>query len=287
VVRGSGQVTVNFTPPTNTGGLPITGFEVDVLTGTTVVRTVQGLPATGRSTVVTGLTNGTTYTFTVRALNLLGPSAPSAASAAVTPAAASAPAAPVIGNATAGRASATVRWTVPANGGSAILRHEIEVTRAGVVQAQLVSVNGANTNNTVINGLTPGQPYRFRVRAVNLIGAGAFSAVSNTVTPTAAAPGAPATAVAAQGAVGGARTARVDWTPPASNGGSAITGYRVKAERLVGGIVLETVNATVQPSTARFWQTGALTAGSWRFTVQAFNAVGNGPRATSNTVAAR
>ena len=72
---GSGQVTVNFTPPVSDGGSPITGY--------TVTSSPDGITAPGTSSpiTVTGLTNGRVYTFTVTATNGAGqtsiPSAPS------------------------------------------------------------------------------------------------------------------------------------------------------------------------------------------------------------------
>ena len=67
---------------------------------------------------MTGLTNGTTYTFTVAAINALGTGGPVGVSNAVTPP--PVPEAPTIGTATAGNAQATVSWTAPgSDGGSA------------------------------------------------------------------------------------------------------------------------------------------------------------------------
>ena len=79
------------------------------------------------SDTVTGLTNGTAYTFTVAAINSVGTGPASAASNSVTPApVVTVPGAPTIGTATAGNASATVTWTAPAsNGGSAITGYVI------------------------------------------------------------------------------------------------------------------------------------------------------------------
>ena len=63
--------TVSWTPPDN-GGSAIVGDFVTIFSGSTQVgfRTSRGCCVTGAA--VTGLTNGTTYTFTVSAFNVLG-----------------------------------------------------------------------------------------------------------------------------------------------------------------------------------------------------------------------
>ncbi|WP_260989904.1 S-layer homology domain-containing protein [Paenibacillus xylanexedens] len=78
-VAGNGEATVTFTAPTENGGSPITGYEVTDSSGN-VVTTGAASPI-----VITGLTNGTSYTFTVKAINGLGKSTASADSNAVIP----------------------------------------------------------------------------------------------------------------------------------------------------------------------------------------------------------
>lgn len=75
----SQTVSVTFTPPANTGGLTITGY-----TATSSPGSITGTAASSPVTVA-GLTNGTSYTFTVVATNALGNSLPSSASNAATP----------------------------------------------------------------------------------------------------------------------------------------------------------------------------------------------------------
>ncbi len=80
-VAGNGQASVSFDIPSDNGGNAITGYEV---------RSTPGdLIATGSSSpiVVTGLTNGVGYSFTVTAINGAGHSAASAASSEVVPSA--------------------------------------------------------------------------------------------------------------------------------------------------------------------------------------------------------
>lgn len=81
VTPGNAQVTVAFTPNTDTTGLDITGYSATCTDGTTPV-TIQG---TASPITVTGLTNNTSYTCTVTAINAAGESAKSAASSSVTP----------------------------------------------------------------------------------------------------------------------------------------------------------------------------------------------------------
>jgi hypothetical protein len=77
---GNAFASVTFTAPSNVGGSAITGY--------TVVSTPSGITGTGASSPITvsGLSNGTAYTFKVFATNSYGPSAFSAASNSVTPA---------------------------------------------------------------------------------------------------------------------------------------------------------------------------------------------------------
>lgn len=93
-VAGNGQVGLSWTAPLVTGAGPVSDYEVTPTAagGTVLAPVLVGSAAT--TTTITGLANGTGYTFTVKAKNSAGLGAASAASAAVTPAAPPAPPAP-------------------------------------------------------------------------------------------------------------------------------------------------------------------------------------------------
>lgn len=78
---GNATASVTFTAPSSDGGSAITGY--------TVTSSPGSLTGTGASSPITvsGLTNGTSYTFTVRATNAIGTGPASAASNSVSPSA--------------------------------------------------------------------------------------------------------------------------------------------------------------------------------------------------------
>jgi Domain of unknown function (DUF4082)/Bacterial Ig domain/Fibronectin type III domain/Lysyl oxidase len=182
---GAGSATVTWSAP-STGGSPTT-YTVTPYIGSSAqtASTVSGAPP-ATSTTIGGLSNGTSYTFTVQASNTAGSGAVSGPSGAVTPSAPTAPLEPTAVKATAGSSGANVTWSAPANGGSTITSYTV-TPYAGSTAAPASTVSGSPpATSTTITGLSNGTSYTFTVAATNAIGTGAASAPSNAVTPSSA-----------------------------------------------------------------------------------------------------
>ncbi len=274
------SATVTWSAPASNGGSTITGYTVIAADSThsanggeTCIWTTGSLTC-----IVSGLTNGDSYTFTVTATNAVGTGPSSSPSSPVTPA--TVPGAPTISNATGGNASATVTWAAPAsNGGSTITGYT--VTAADSTH----SANGGQCTTSgslscTVSGLTNGDSYTFTVTATNTIGTGSPSAASKTVTPSPILPGAP-TGVSAANAQNA--SSKVSWTAPADNGGSAISAYTVTAADATtsanGG---QTCKWTSGPLNCTV--SGLTNGDRYTFTVTATNAVGTGAASGASNV---
>ncbi|GAA4093679.1 peroxidase family protein [Nocardioides kongjuensis] len=176
---GPSSADITWTPAAT--GQPVSSFEIQVLSGGVQQGALRTAPSTDTSAHVTGLTNGTNYTFKVRAVGAFGTSPYSAESNAVTPAN-TAPGAPTIGTATAGVGSASVTWSGPANnGGSPITGFVVQAINAANTVVGSTTAGPGATSATV-TGLAAGTSVRLRVAAVNAVGTGPNSAPSNAVT---------------------------------------------------------------------------------------------------------
>lgn len=163
--------------------------------------------------------------------------------------------------ATPGNGQVALSWTPPADdGGGAITGYR--VYRNGTLVH--TTPNGA-TRSFTDTGLTNGTTYRYRLSALNASGAGALTDPLAAVPVTVpSAPAAPA-ATAADGSVS------VAWSPPAANGGSAVTGYRLYRD----GVVLPTAFTAGQRS---YLDEDVANGVTYRYSVAARNGVGEGAR---------
>lgn len=214
---GNGQATVTFTPPVSDGGSPITGYTV-VSSPAGGVDTNAG--STGLSHVITGLTNGQAYTFTVVATNAAGTSSASASSNSITPTA------PV---------ATTYTISGPSFGDVNAVSGDFTITPndpyTGTITISPSGPGSAGLSNTVLtfNNSATAQTFSITPTVAGAItltptNSGSLSNPSNlTYTSNAVAPQAPTITQAV--VINGKVYVRFD--PPQDNGGSPITTYSV------------------------------------------------------------
>jgi len=228
----NGGVSISWNAPIDSGGTSIiryTGSATPTGTAGSVSTCIQN-SGDSRSCLITGLSNGTSYTVTVVATNGVGDSSPSASQVVIP---ANVPTAPTSVVPTVSNGSISIKWKAAQDNGSPILSYRVDLA-PGDYSCEITDLSFLGCT---IADLDNGVPYSVSVFATNAVGDSASASVNGTVTPRAIP--SPVQSVAVSASAG---KATVSWVP-GFNGGTPIQSYKVVSSP--GGNIC-TVNA---PST--------------------------------------
>lgn len=209
----SSTISLDWKAVVDDGGSPVTGYRVTWNGGATTVGT------TGYT--MTGLSADTAYSIAVAAVNANGAGTPTQASARTAKASqAAVPGVPRnLAASNVQDTSVRLTWKAPASdGGSAVTGYRV------VVNGVTTNVNGTTAD---ISGLAAGTSYSANVAAVSDAGVGSPATLAFRTTGGAAATGTPGSVINLQVTAKNAKSATLDWSAPASTGGSPITSYTI------------------------------------------------------------
>ena len=263
------SVSLSWGPPTTDGGSSLTKYRVNYSNGGAEQLFLDNIDPTTTTATVTGLTNGTTYTFYVYAFNTIGASA--AATTTGTPA--TIPSAPQsLAVSSHGDGTVSLSWVAPAsNGGSALMGYSVHVDG----NPTAYSTPAADATSATVSGLTNGTEYTFTVYAVNIKGPSATAASVNGTPSTV-----PGTPTALSVTAHPSTSISLSWSAPASTGGSDLIAYTIYYN--TGGSDTQFVRASGDELNTTEMVTGLSANTSYNFSIYAVNA--NGTCTTPATI---
>ena len=179
---GYQSATVDWAPPASDGGSPISQYTVTAQPGGATIST----DGSTRQAVLTGLTNGTSYTLTVTASNLIGAS-PATSSSPTVPQQ-TVPGVPTALQVTGGTngTTFTLTWSPPqTDGGTPVTGYVMRAQPLGTGAYAGNYVTASPTGgpqSTTFGDVTPGQSYRIELNAINAAGSGPLTTLG-PITP--------------------------------------------------------------------------------------------------------
>ena len=271
----SQSVSLAWSVPASDGGSAITDYKVEyALSNSTTWTVFAHTAATARTANITGLTNGTQYSFRVSAVNAAGTGIATSPvfSTPVAPAPLSAPRG--LGG-KVGRQSVTLSWLEPlTTAGASITDYIIESSVNAGTTWSIVNDGVSAALTATITDLLGNVAYTFRVKAVNATGT---SPASDTVVITPA-PLDPPSAPRSLAVYASFNGATLYWATPLSDGGSRITGYLT--EYSTDGGTTWTRSDVISVINRSMSYTNLVGGVLHKFRVYAINAVGSSEAST-------
>jgi predicted phage tail protein len=282
------QVNLFWSAPSSNGGSAITGYKIEYKIGSgSYAILVPNTQSTETLYSHTGLTTGQSYTYRISAINAIGTGVPSSeASAALTSSSsgtypgppASLSAVPV------SPTQVNLFWSAPSsNGGYPITGYKIEYRIGASAYSPLVSNTASTTTTYSHTELKTNQVYVYRVYAITSFGTSQDPSVESLAQPKSTSSLSVPTAPTSLTAFAVSPTeVSLSWSAPSSNGGSAITGYKI--EYKIGSGSYTTLVSNTASTTTTYFQSGLTTGTAYSYKVSAINSAGIGAASNEYSV---
>jgi len=264
----STQINLSWSAPSSTGGSAITGYKIEVKTGSGSFSNLESNTAsTSTSYSHTGLTSGTIYTYRVSAINAIGTGAPSS-EASPGSSSTNSPGTPTGLTATAASPTqVNLSWSAPTTGGAAT-GYKIEVKKGSGSYETLVANSQSTSTLFTHTGLTSGTTYYYRISAINSAGTSSSTEASatpkETTTPTLTATAVSPTSI------------MLSWVPPSQTYHQSITGYKIEEKMSQDTYQIMTDNTNSAGTS--YTITGLTTGQTHTYVVSAYFSLGASPR---------
>ncbi|MDE1844535.1 MAG: fibronectin type III domain-containing protein [Thaumarchaeota archaeon] len=281
------SINLNWSPPQNNGGSPITGYRIDYRIAPSSTYSTLATLNNVTTYTHTSLTTGKTYIYRVYAINAIGTGSPSPEVVA-TPTSSSAPPKNIAPNPpqnlVASIYSSTqinLSWNAPSsNGGPPVTGYKIDYMLDSGVFTTIVANSGSTLTTYSHTGLQTGHTYTYRVFSINSVGIGNASNTASAIpTQITTVPGSPTLSATSLSST----SISLSWMPPSSDGGSAIKGYKI--EYANGTSTYTILVANTGNTQTSYIHNGLSTGASYTYRVTAINSIGAGN--PSNVVTAQ
>jgi len=282
-LRTINSVSLHFAPNADDGGSPIVGYALfrdEGLAGSPFSQIYDGSSKPGIIDYVDeNLQTSLTYTYRLYSMNPIFKSSDYSQLTLKIGLPPSQPGKPVFTASSFASGTITFNFSIPANiGGWPVTSYLIYVDDGFGNWGAPISISPI-TLSYQATGLTGGQTYGFKVKAVNDIGTSLESDSQYFVCADLPdAPNAPIFELATHTSI------TIAWNLPANNGGASITGYRVYMNALDQGDWNLVYNGVSQPTKLSWREANLKPGGLYRFKVSALNLVGESPQSPETTI---
>ena len=247
------QAKLSWSPPSQTYGQSITGYEIQEKIAVGIYETVATTGGTINSHTISGLETNEAYTYVIFANFQLGSTDISEEITITLTEDSGAdertvPSKPINLQATAASPiQIDLSWDAPANaGGSPVIGYRIDFKVDSGEYITLVEDTQSIGRTYTHQGRTPDTEYSYRVYAINDVGLSRASNVaSETPTASSTPPSSGTVSSSPQNMLAdlvSADQANLSWYPPALDGGSSIRGYKIEVKKDTGAFVVLSPN---------------------------------------------